>query len=199
MGTRVTVPCVCLCAFMHICTCHGVRVQTRHPRTHTYAPLFVRTHTVRQRDKQDKQNRRTGTGQALPLNRWAARHGAMSASSAMSAALWHCTHSTGAWARVCMRVRMRVFVRVQTFIYTSTRCWRYAFRASFTSPWCSCSASGAPVAYRAGGRRGKQAHAHGEARARDLQELLSEFSVEACPCAAHEFDMLELILRGLVT
>jgi hypothetical protein len=42
----------------------------------------------------------------------------------------------------------------------------------------------------------RQARARARGGARDLQELLSEFSVEACLCADHEFDLL--ILRGLI-
>jgi hypothetical protein len=97
-----------------------------------------------------------------------------------------------------MRACMRAYVRVQTFIYTSSRCWKYAFKASFTSPWCSCSASATPVAYRAAGQA-PQAGARGRGGARDLQELRSRLSVEACPCPVHECDLLELILRGLMS
>ena len=85
-----------------------------------------------------------------------------SATSAALAAVWNCTHSTGAWTRVRMRVCMCVYVRVQTFIHTVSRNRRNAFKALCTSRWFSCSASAAPVARRAA-RRGMQAH--GEERA----------------------------------
>ena len=48
------------------------------------------------------------------------------------------------------------------------------------------------------GGQARQAGARARGGARDLQEVLSEFSVEACPCAAHEFDMRKLIWRGLI-
>ena len=48
------------------------------------------------------------------------------------------------------------------------------------------------------GGQARQAGARARGGARDLQEVLSEFSVEACPCAAHEFDMRKLIRRGLI-
>ena len=83
-----------------------------------------------------------------------------SAAYAASASVGNCTHSTGAWTRVCMRVCMCVYVRVQTFTHTSSRNRPYASRAASTSRFLSCSASAAPVARRAA-RRGKRAHGTG--------------------------------------
>jgi hypothetical protein len=93
------------------------------------------------------------------------------------------------------RVCACVYVRVQIFMYLvamAAVCVQGLAHITVVFLQCERSARGTTRG------QARQAGARARGKARDLQEPLSEWSVEAFPCPDHEVDTLHLTLRGLI-